>query len=49
MALASHETLFDVAVDAAFIKTSLHKVPNDSLDPGYVVRYVAIKGRDVDV
>ncbi len=28
MALANHETLFDVGVDAAFSETSLHKVPS---------------------
>ncbi len=27
MALANHETPFDVGVDAAFSETSLHKVP----------------------
>ncbi len=29
MALANHETLFDIGVDAAVSETSLHKVPND--------------------
>ncbi len=28
MALANHETLFDVGIDAALSETSLHKVPN---------------------
>ena len=28
MALANHETQFDVGVDAAFSETSLHKVPS---------------------
>ncbi len=28
MALANHETLFDVGIDVALSETSLHKVPN---------------------
>ncbi len=31
MALANHETQFDIGVDAALSETSLHKVPNGSV------------------
>ena len=31
MALANHETLFNIGVDAAFSETSLHKVPIEAI------------------
>ncbi len=35
MAMANHETPFNVGIDAAFSETSLHKVPIDQGEGGW--------------
>ncbi len=45
MAVANHETQFDVGVDAAFSETSLHKVPNEARSESFCVQYFLLENK----